>query len=315
MRLELLQHLEGCARCHLALEHARETDATLLGFIEEAERTLDPAPDGRRSRIALWLGPALVWGSLAILLLLLVTAGITGSRRLLASHGTPVPLIASNTSAPRFDGWLLETTQSGEVVAFNVATGARHAYCPGSGHQIQSRQQRHGDALTQITQASCRLISSGSNSDSLEVRFYGLNGSSMNQFTLTEDGFSSNVLGWLNDGLLLVSVIPLRNENESNADYTARMNSNGRFIALNLDTGNRQVIANGSSSAANVSPDGKYLALLRNVVSGQSTLEIRPFNGTAVGIRSRPPQWAWSNLSDPPSSGRATASASSSQAA
>ncbi len=258
------------------------SDASLIGIIEQFERTLDPAPDGRRSRIALWLGPALVWGSLAILLLLLVTAGITGLRRLLASHGTPVPLIASNTSAPRFDGWLLETTQSGEVVAFNVATGARHLIVQGVA--IRSNQDRNVTVMLSPDHTGIlQLISSGSNSDSLEVRFYGLNGSSMNQFTLTDDGFSSNVLGWLNDGRLLISVIPLRNETESNADYTARMNSKGRLIALNLDTGNRQVIANGSYSAANVSPDGKYLALLRNVVSGQSTLEIRPFNDAAVG--------------------------------
>ena len=282
LRLELLQHLEGCARCHLALEHARETDTSLLGYIEQSERSLTPTSATRSSRTTLWLGPTLFWGGIALLLLVLTIAGFAGSRRLLAGRETPVPLLSASAPAPRFDGWVLETTQAGEVQAFNVATGTRRVLVQG----VATGSNSDRSVTVMLSPDHKRIlqtVSSGSKSNTLDLRYFGVDGSPLNQLTLADEGSTTNVLDWLDDDHLLISEIPLRNQNESNEDYSTRLKSDGRLISYDLRTGIGRAIADGSYTAGKLSPDGKYVALLLDVASGQSQLELRAFDGTNVG--------------------------------
>ena len=287
MRLELLQHLESCARCQMALEHLKETDASLLNFIDQAERTLEPVPCVRPARQRLlWLGPAFLWGALAILLVLLLTAGLVGSRRLLAGSSTPVPLTAPDAPAPRFDGWLLETTQSGQVDAFNVGSGTRRTLVSAVPNGIPTSSNPDTNVTVMLSPDHNRIlqvISTGAKSNSLELSYFGMNGSLLNQLTLMNEGTTSNVLDWQDDDHLLISEIPVRNQNESNQAYGTRLKSDGQLIVFDMRTGIRRMIVSGSFTSARISPDGKYLALLSDVATVQPTLDIRPFNGTSAG--------------------------------
>ncbi len=154
-RLELLQHLEGCARCHLALERAREIDALLISTVEQFERTLDPERGGRRSRIALWLGPALLWGSVAILLLSILTIGVAGSRRVAGAKQYARAADRARCSRATVS-WLAardHAVRSGRGVQRRIWHTPRS--CPGRGAEFQW-QRRHGNALTRTTTASSR---------------------------------------------------------------------------------------------------------------------------------------------------------------
>ncbi len=61
------------------------------------------------------------------------------------------------------------------------------------------------------------------------------------------------------------------------------MNADGRLISFDLRTGISRDVVNGSYTAARPSPDGTYLALVRDSASEQPMLEIRSVNGTSVG--------------------------------
>ncbi len=280
-RLDLLQHLESCDRCRRALDHARRTDDALLGVIWQATQDEPTAATGNLTRYSLWLAPFGVWFSLLVLLILLVSGGIAASHRFLALSQTPVPLLAANAAPAPYTGWLLQTSESGDISAVNLATGARRQLVRG-----KPTPTGHATNYAALLSPDRRLIAQTSTDSDKprqpSLRVYQLDGTLLNQWApINQDG-NSDVLGWLDANRVLISELPAENPGESSSQYQSRMATEGKLFALNVRSGERQVVATGWIADARVSPDGKYLALMRVNVNNVPQLEIDPFNGTTI---------------------------------
>ena len=275
-RLKFMQHLEGCERCQLALSRARETDQQLLAATDHAEQGLAGTDDVPRSSRSIWLAPALFGGMVALLAIVVVLAGVTASRRILAGQSAPVPLVAADQPAPRFTGWLLERSQANGVDAINVATGQQRALIPslpasGSVVYVSANDLRIAVAIT------------GGPPETPGLRIYRMDGTLMHQWPLEDSDHSGNPLGWLDPSHFLLTQDPHRAAGESPAHFRNRLPSIEQLVSLNVNTGARQVLLTGQVFDAHVSPNGHLLAVDFLAASGHGGLEIRPVTANELG--------------------------------
>jgi Tol biopolymer transport system component len=276
-RLELLQHLDVCERCKLALEHARLSDDSLLGFVGRAEHGLAPLPSNRPADRSLWLAPVLFWGSMTLIAVLLVGVAFAGSRRLLAGRGDPVPLLAADRPPAPFSGWLLESSDAGAVDAVNLATGARRQLIPGEPNSSNSV------TLSPDHQLIAFATSDPYNGGPSALRIYHLNGAPVHTLPLAAETDSSSPLGWLDARHFMVEEDPHPRAGETAEEFQARLPTEERVISIDVETGDSQVLITGAVNAVSPSPDGKYVAIDRMTVNGPSMLELRPLTTAGIG--------------------------------
>ena len=272
----LLQHLESCGRCQLALEHARSTDEEILDAVDQAERELpDVAPATTGGR-AVWLGPALLWGGIAVLVLLLVAAGVVGFRRFLAGNRTPVPLMAPSNSTVQTNGWLLEWSNRGNVEAINLQNGIHHllihAESSSTSMVALSPNQQH---IAEMFDNASQIASA--------LRVYSLDGAKQQEWTGLETSGEYDMDGWLDNSNVLVSFYPSRQSNEDINAYHARLLKEATLVTFNVDSGQKHVLLQERADVAYAAPDGRHVAVERIADDGTITLELRPVDGDHLG--------------------------------
>ncbi len=272
----LLQHLESCGRCQLALEHARSTDEEILVAVDRAEHDLPAVAAVIPDRRTVWLGPALLWGGIAIGVLLLVAIGIAGSRRFLSGRQTPVPLLASSESMAQASGWLLEWSRSGNVEAINLRNGIHRLLIRGDASNTStvalSPDQQH---IAEMSYNASQIAST--------LRVYSIEGTKQHEWTGLETSGQYEMDGWLNGTDVLVSFFPSRKSDEDANAYHARLLKEATLIAFNVETGEQHVLLQERADVAYASPDGQHVAVERIADDGTITLELRPVDGDHLG--------------------------------
>jgi hypothetical protein len=275
-RLEYLQHLEGCQRCQLALDHAREVDDELIIAINQAEDEPLIAAETPASGRSLWLGPFLLWVGLAVLVLLVVVGAVAGSRRLLAKDQPPVPLVAGDTQPSQLNGWLLQTSTTGKVEAVNLSNGVRRLLLPGS---------PSARATVMISPDRQRIaeLSDDANQTAANLHVFSIDGTQQREWTGLDLSGQYQLLGWLDTNRLMTQRIPLRNQGESADAFNQRLANQAALVVFDAQTGEERVLAQARFTAASASPDGHFVALQRITGDGSVTLEIRPVQGDQLG--------------------------------
>ncbi|HEX7102230.1 MAG TPA: hypothetical protein VF201_06265 [Nitrolancea sp.] len=275
-RLAFMQPVATCSRCRPALEAARAVDERLLMFIDAHERALPPMPKSDRGRRALWLEPALLWGGVALLLVVLLAGGTIGARRWLRNEA-PVPLLSAEAASPKFSGWLLQTSDTGDISAVNLASGEHRLLIPGVANR--TAQFKLAPDQRQIARITYRTNSDAPST----LTVYGLDGTVKQEWDRLSPTDINLALGWLNRTTVFVSSIPARIPNETAAAFNARAQETGRLMAFDVRTGAQRVLLNGWVDGALVSPDGERIVIVRNVSDSERVVEIRPITASGLG--------------------------------
>ncbi len=276
-RLALLQHLEGCGRCQLAMTQARQTDERLLASIDEIERQLTLLPETTSAGRPLLMSPALLWGGITLLVLLLAGAGIAGARLVFGGQQKPVPLLATHSAAPPFSGWLLETSRSGNVEAVDLSSGIRRLLIPEDSSNSPasvalSPDKKHLAEMTYTSSQQGRLL-----------RVFSLDGVKQREWSGLDQSGQYQLLGWLNANEVLVSRWPLRQLGEDQATFDAQLSSQSTLVAFDITSGAQHVLLQEQVDAVYASPDGHNVAVEHVAGDGTVTLEIRPVQGETLG--------------------------------
>jgi len=267
-RLAFMQHVATCGRCRPALEAARSLDERLLDVIAEHERALLPMPKSDRRRRALWLEPTLLWGGMALLLVAVLLTWTIGSHRWLRNE-TPEPLLSAEGASPPFSGWLLQTSEAGDISAVNVASSERRLLVPSannaSAQTILAPDQQH----------LAQLITTGGDNAGVSLRVYALDGGLIHEWPSLEQTGQYQLLGWLNASTVLTASRPDGAPRElEHSTLSAFDFANGRQWSL-LDSWVNDVLA---------SPDGRSIALELALTNGTNVLQIRDVDGPSLGV-------------------------------
>ncbi len=284
-RLEFLQHLETCGRCQLALEHARQSDDALLAAVNREQSSLADQVRLRAPRRAVWLGPLLFSGGVALLALIVVALALAGSYRLLHRSDSPVPLLATNRPAPRFSGWLLETSQPGDVDAVNLTTGERRLLVPGEPNYSTSVSLSPDHTLIALA------ISEPNNGGRSSLRIYRIDGTFLHEWQFASVAVSNSPLGWLDDQHFMMEQVPQPRGSESSTDFQTRLAKEEQVLSIDVRTGAQRAVLTGAINMVSASPDGKYVAVegpttdgleIRPVVDGQFGAPVSTFHGSII---------------------------------
>ena len=275
-QLNLLHHLESCERCKLALDHARKADDQLLTMINQAQEALPGTEESMPTLRSIWLGPVLLWTSLALLGVTLALITLTGAPRLLAHGQTPMPLRAAGVTPTSFTGWILETSHTGDVEAVNVANGDRRLLLQGdptlSATIMISPDERR---LARM------ILNEGGVGQTLQV--YSIDGVQQHEWTGLDQTGQYRLEGWLNADQLLVRRLPTPLPGEDREAYGLRAEHEATLLAFNSRTGEQQVVLQEWVDSAYPSPDGKYVAVGRLASDSSVTLEIRATGDGKLG--------------------------------
>ncbi|HVX29803.1 MAG TPA: hypothetical protein VHA53_04930, partial [Nitrolancea sp.] len=215
-------------------------------------------------------------GVATLLIVTLLVGGTLGARHLLHNE-TPVPLLSAQATGPAFSGWLLQTSEAGEVSAVNLSSGEHRLLIPDvarSGvHFTLSPDQRQIARLTDQPNADA--------SSTLTV--YGLDGTVKHEWDRLSPSDVYLTLGWLNDTTVIVSSIPAHKPDETASAFSARAQETGQLVAFDVSTGAQRVLFRGWVSGALVSLDRTRIGIVRQVSNSESVVEIRPVTESGLG--------------------------------
>jgi hypothetical protein len=275
-RLAFMQHVATCSRCRPALEAARVLDERLISAIEGYERSLSTETPAVTSRRALWLEPALLCGG-SLLLVALLLASVVGVRRWVMVGTAPVTLLSAEAVVPQFSGWLLQTSDSGDISAVNLASGEQRLLARNVAGRIA--QFKMAPDRQQIARLSYRI-----NADApATLIVYGLDGTVKNEWDRLPPTETNLTLDWLDRATVIVSSIPAPLPSETADAFNARAQETGRLLAFDVNTGVQRALLDGWINGTFVSPDGRHLAITRHMGTGESIVEVHPVTAGGLG--------------------------------
>ena len=275
--LSLMLHLGRCDRCRQAHERSREVDEQLLTELNYIRSTLKPPIVGRKPIYLMFNGRALFWTIVTLLGIVFVVGVVVGTRAVRSTPHSVVPLVTSTVTSESNEGWLLETTASGDVDAVNVSTGAWRTLV----------QVPDGTTAQNLVSPDRRLIAQVTTSldtgrpDSL--RIFNLDGTIAHEWPLSNPQRIRIPLAWLNDSTMIVSQIPTSAFSPSFELFTTQTDQQGSAIQFNINTGESQTIFTRGVRSAVPSPDGKFVAISRYAMRLFGSIEVRPLDGKNLG--------------------------------
>jgi hypothetical protein len=282
-RMELRQHLRGCASCADLISRFEALDAQLLQAMDNVDFTASSRTTRDFSVVPYsnWLTP--VAGIVIVLALFLGVGGpILGVDRIFGGNSSPVRLIPEAQSTG-MHGWLVSSTVDG-LAAMNLATGEHqmilHAEPDGSQPPV-IMMSPSGDRV-----AFWRFHEDHRITTSVDI--VSIDGEHLQTWRWDRSSSPGQVSSWLSEDELLFIRVPGQQAHEPTEHFLDRVSNDTELLALNVFTGKQRTLFTGSVAATIPSPDRKHIAILGSYnrftaeLPGR-TLEIRQLSDGVVG--------------------------------
>ncbi len=275
--LSLMLHLGQCDRCRQALDRARDVDERVFKEFGAVRATLQPFATGRKRLDRLLLHPARFIAAAALFGALILIGVVAGARALRAAPQPAQPLMVAAAASDAGGGWLLESTDSGDVAALNVSTGAWRVLIAAPQSAVAQ------DLISPDQRRIARFTTSSDTGRPDRLQIFNLDGSVAHEWSLANPERVLIPLAWLNDTTMIVGYIPTSAFSTSFQLFTEQTDQQGSVVLFNVDSGSEQTIFNRGARSAVPSPDGRFIAISRYSIRLAGSVELRPFDGKTLG--------------------------------
>ena len=276
----LLAHVRACPDCRLALAAAERLDTHCLALIA-AQRDSLPSTLPRRRRPVERLLPRVLGIITVAALIGLATLALFTARGIVNLRQSPAPLVAQRASADN-PGSLVGLTADGRLQAVNLATGATRILNP------EQDATQFSSALASPSGELLAVWQQPSDFDLTWIDITRITGERLRHITQTPNSGPLFPTGWIDDQTLLAVRRPAAVEDESDDSARERIRRESQLVAINVADGDQRVIFQGDVSGAQVSPDGRWMALRADYEPYWfgATIEIRAYDGRQLGAPS-----------------------------